>query len=156
MKPRTSFGQHTLPREYFLSPEIYELERERIFSRHWLLAGHVSQVPKPGSFFVFDVDRESVLVVRGGDGVVRAFHNHCRHRGTRLCSEHQGTLGGGIQCPYHAWTYGLDGALRAAPNMTDVPGFDRAGTYALLFLRIDEMLQLARRELLVVDVQLLQ
>jgi phenylpropionate dioxygenase-like ring-hydroxylating dioxygenase large terminal subunit len=126
MKPRTAFGQHTLPREYFVSPEIYEMERERIFSRSWMLAGHVSQLRKPGDFFVFDIDRESVLVVRGADGEIRAFHNHCRHRGTRLCSEHKGTLGGAIQCPYHAWTYGLDGALRAAPNMNDVPGFDRA------------------------------
>jgi phenylpropionate dioxygenase-like ring-hydroxylating dioxygenase large terminal subunit len=126
MKARSAFGQHTLSREYFVSPEIYEMERERIFSRSWMLAGHVSQLRKPGDFFVFDIDRESVLVVRGGDGEIRAFHNHCRHRGTRLCSEHQGTLGGAIQCPYHAWTYGLDGALRAAPNMNDVPGFDRA------------------------------
>ena len=126
MKTRTSFGQRTLPREYFVSPEIYELERERIFSKSWLLAGHVSQLAQPGSYFVFDADRESVLVVRGADGEVRAFHNHCRHRGTRLCTEHEGTLGGAIQCPYHAWTYGLDGALRAAPNMNDVPGFDRA------------------------------
>jgi Rieske 2Fe-2S family protein len=124
MKPRTAFGQHTLPREYFVSPEVYELERERIFSRSWLLAGHVSHLEKPGDFFVYDIDRESVLVVRGGDGVIRAFHNHCRHRGTRLC-DGQGSVGGAIQCPYHAWTYGLDGALRAAPNMQDVPGFDR-------------------------------
>ncbi len=126
MKTRTSFGQRTLPREYFVSDEIYRTEQERIFSRHWLLAGHVSQLPTTGSYFVFEQDRESVLVVRGADGQVRAFHNHCRHRGTRLCTEHQGTVGTAIQCPYHAWTYGLDGALRAAPNMQDVQGFDRA------------------------------
>jgi Rieske 2Fe-2S family protein len=53
-----------------------------------------------------------VLVVRGGDGLISACHNHCRHRGTRLCDARQGTVGGAIQCPYHAWTYGLDGALR--------------------------------------------
>ena len=97
MKTRTAFGQRTLPREYFVSPEVYELERERIFSKSWLLAGHVSQLAKPGDYFVFDVDRESVLVVRGADGEVRAFHNHCRHRGTRLCADHEGTLGGAIQ-----------------------------------------------------------
>jgi Rieske 2Fe-2S family protein len=131
MKPRTSFGQRTLPREYFVSPDIYRAEQERIFAKHWLLAGHVSQLAEPGSFFVFEQDRESVLLVRGraesgAAGPVRAFHNHCRHRGTRLCTEHAGTLPNAIQCPYHAWTYGLDGALRAAPNMTDVAGFDRA------------------------------
>ena len=126
MKQRSAFGQHTLPREYFVSEEIYRLEHERVFGRSWLLAGHVSQLDGPGAYFVHTLGRESVLVVRDGDGAVRAFHNHCRHRGTRLCSEPAGTLGAAIQCPYHAWTYGLDGALRAAPNMTGVAGFDRA------------------------------
>ena len=126
MKQRTAFGQHTLPREYFTSEEVYRLEGERIFGRSWLLAGHVSELAGPGSYLVFDFDAESVLVLRDGAGQIRAFHNHCRHRGTRLCTEPAGTLGAAIQCPYHAWTYGLDGALRAAPNMTDVAGFDRA------------------------------
>jgi glycine betaine catabolism A len=130
MKPRTAFGQHTLPREYFTSPEVFTREHERIFARCWLLAGHVSQLAEAGSCLTYEVGRESVLVVRDAGGEVRAFHNHCRHRGTRLCTEHQGSLGSAIQCPYHAWTYGLDGALRAAPNMSGVPGFDRA-EYAL-------------------------
>jgi len=126
MKSRSSFGQHTLPREYFVSPEVWETEQERIFGRSWLLAGHLSQLREPGSYFTHEVGRENVLVVRDREGVVRAFHNHCRHRGTRLCAEHSGTLGTAIQCPYHAWTYGLDGALRAAPNMQGVAGFDRS------------------------------
>jgi Rieske 2Fe-2S family protein len=126
MKQRTAFGQHTLPREYFTSEEVYRLEGERIFGRSWLLAGHVSELAGPGSYLVFDFDAESVLVLRDAAGQIRAFHNHCRHRGTRLCTDPAGTLGAAIQCPYHAWTYGLDGALRAAPNMTDVAGFDRA------------------------------
>ncbi|HEV8630072.1 MAG TPA: aromatic ring-hydroxylating dioxygenase subunit alpha [Thermoanaerobaculia bacterium] len=126
MKERSSRGQHTLAREYFTSEEIFRLEHERIFSRSWLLAGHVSQLAGPGSYFTFEVGRESVVVLRDRTGEIRAFHNHCRHRGTRLCSEHAGTLGTAIQCPYHAWTYGLDGALRAAPNMQGVAGFDRA------------------------------
>lgn len=123
MKPRTSFGQHTLPGRYFTSEEIFLAERERIFHRSWLLAGHVSQLPSPGSFFLFELDGESVVVLRDGEGTVRAFHNLCRHRGSRLCLESSGELGHAIQCPYHAWTYGLDGALRAAPNMTGVAGF---------------------------------
>jgi Rieske 2Fe-2S family protein len=126
MRPRTAFGQHTLPGEHFTSEEIFRAERERIFHRAWLLAGHVSQLPSAGSFFRFDLDRESVLVWRDGDGGVRAFHNLCRHRGSRLCAEPHGALGPSIQCPYHAWTYGLDGALKAAPNMADVQGFDKA------------------------------
>jgi glycine betaine catabolism A len=141
MKTRTASGQHTLPREYFTSEEIFRAERERIFHRSWLLAGHVSQLAVPGSYFLFELGSESVIVLRGypqgsegpegPEGPIRAFHNLCRHRGSRLCGEHAGTLGKAIQCPYHAWTYGLDGALRAAPNMNEVAGFDRAA-YPLL------------------------
>jgi glycine betaine catabolism A len=126
MKKRTAFGQHTLAREYFTSEEIFQAERKRIFFRSWLLAGHVSQLEKPGSYFLFELDRESVIVLRDADGEIRAFHNHCRHRGSRLCQQASGVLGSAIQCPYHAWTYGLDGALRAVPAMTEVAGFDRA------------------------------
>jgi Rieske 2Fe-2S family protein len=124
MKRRTAAGQHTLARQYFTSEDVFRAERERIFSRSWLLAGHGSQLAHPGSYFLFELDRESVIVLRGDE--IRAFHNHCRHRGSRLCQEHAGTLGQAIQCPYHAWTYGLDGGLRAAPNMKEVAGFDRA------------------------------
>jgi Rieske 2Fe-2S family protein len=124
MSPRTAFGQHTLPGEYFTSEEIFRAERERIFHSSWLLAGHVSQLATAGSYFLFELDRESVVVLRDGEGTVRAFHNLCRHRGSRLCLAPCGELGHAIQCPYHAWTYGLNGALRAAPNMTGVAGFD--------------------------------
>jgi Rieske 2Fe-2S family protein len=126
MKPRTAFGQHTLAGEYFTSEEIFRAERERIFHRSWLLAGHVSQLATAGSYFLFELDRESVLVVRDAAGQLRAFHNLCRHRGSRLCLASQGEVGTALQCPYHAWTYGLDGALRAAPTMSDVDGFDPA------------------------------
>lgn len=124
MKPRTSFGQRTLPREYFTSEEIFDLERERIFGQSWLLAGHVSQLRETGGYFLFELGEESVIVLRDREGTVRAFHNHCRHRGSRLCQEVSGSLGPRIQCPYHAWTYGLDGSLLGAPNMSDVHGFD--------------------------------
>ena len=137
MKPRTSFGQLTLSGEYFTSDEIFHLERERIFHRSWLVAGHVSQLASLGSFFLFELDRESVMVVRGTDGEIRAFHNLCRHRGSRLCGDPSGVLGKAIQCPYHAWTYGLDGALRAAPNMTEVHGFDK-GDWSLLPVALAE------------------
>jgi len=130
MKPRTSFGQHTLSREYFTSGDIFQTERERIFYRSWLLVGHVSQLEAAGSYFLFELDRESVIVLRDGNGEIHAFHNHCRHRGSRLCQEAKGTLGTSIQCPYHAWTYGLDGALRAVPAMSDVAGF-KVGDFPL-------------------------
>lgn len=137
MKSRTSFGQRTLSGEYFSSDEIFQAERERIFSRSWLLAGHVSQVASPGSFFLFELNRESVIVVCGTDGEIRAFHNLCRHRGTRLCGDPDGVFGKAIQCPYHAWTYGLDGALRGAPNMGDVHGFDK-GDWSLLPVALEQ------------------
>ena len=130
MKSRTSFGQHTLPREYFVSDDVFRAERERIFYTSWLLVGHVSALGRPGAYFLFELDDESVIVLRDGAGGVRAFHNHCRHRGSRLCREASGAFGATIQCPYHAWTYGLDGALRAVPAMTDVAGF-RTGDYPL-------------------------
>ena len=126
MKTRTAHGQHALRGEYFQSADIWRLEQERIFCRHWLLAGHVSALPESGSYFLHERGNDSVIVVRGASGTVRAFHNFCRHRGTRLCTESRGQMGNAIRCSYHAWTYGLDGALKGAPNMQDDAGFDKA------------------------------
>jgi Rieske 2Fe-2S family protein len=126
VKSRTSFGQRTLPREVFVSDAIFATERERVFGASWLLVGHASDVADAGDYFVHDVDRESVIVLRDSAGALRAFHNHCRHRGSRLCAQASGRFGTTIQCPYHAWTYALDGALRDVPVMTDVDGFDTA------------------------------
>ena len=115
-----------LPREYFVSGEIYAQEQNRLFSRRWLCAGHQSEIGKPGAFFVADIAGESVIIVRDRRNVVRGFFNVCRHRGTRICE----TAGTGVcetfQCPYHAWTYGLDGRLIGAPHMDKVDGFDKA------------------------------
>src|SRR4026208_551656 len=109
MRSRTARGQRTLPTEYFTSPELFAEERGKIFRGRWLYAGHVSQVEKPGDFFLFELDHESVIVLRDrseqGHGVLRAHHNFCRHRGTRLCMDAHGSVSAGIQCPYHAWTY---------------------------------------------------
>ncbi len=123
---RTSHGQCTLPAEYFNSSEIWRLEQERVFRRSWLLAGHVTQLPENGSYFLHQSGNESVIVLRDGAGEIRTHHNFCRHRGTRLCTEHRGQLGDALRCSYHAWTYGLDGTLKAAPHMQDVAGFDKA------------------------------
>ena len=118
-------GAKTLPGEYFVSPEIFEEEREKIFSRQWVLVGHQSQIADPGDFFVPDVAAESLIVARDKNGEIRGFYNVCRHRGTRLCEEQSGHSAA-IQCPYHAWTYGLDGRLIGSPHMDEVPGFDRS------------------------------
>jgi Rieske 2Fe-2S family protein len=117
-------GATTLPQKYFISTEAFVAEQERIFSRHWLLVGHQSQVAQAGDFFVQDVGPESVIVTRDRAGTIRGFYNVCRHRGTRLCEEESGH-GSTIQCPYHAWTYGLDGRLVGAPHLDEMPEFDR-------------------------------
>jgi glycine betaine catabolism A len=116
----------TLPGEYYVSPEIFAREAQTIFSKRWLCAGRADALPAPGDYALFESAGESVILVRGRDQALRAFFNVCRHRGTRLCEAESGRFGGGIQCSYHAWTYGLDGALLGAPLMAEVPWFDRA------------------------------
>src|ERR1022692_2117823 len=120
-------GAKTLPQRYFVSPEIFEKEQNVLFSARWVLVGHQSQIAKAGDYFVQEVAGESLIVVRDKGGEVRGFYNVCRHRGTRLCEDQVGHSSK-IQCPYHAWTYGLDGKLIGVPNMDEesVPGFDKA------------------------------
>jgi Rieske 2Fe-2S family protein len=118
-------GAKSLPRRYFVSPEVYAEEQEKIFSGHWILVGHQSQIAKAGDYFVEEVAGESLIIVRDKSGDVHGFYNVCRHRGTRLCEDQSGHSSA-IQCPYHAWTYGLDGRLIGAPHMDDVKGFDKA------------------------------
>jgi len=115
----------TLPAEAYANPAWFAREMEHIFSAMWIAAGRTEELSCRGQFFRRDVAGASILVVRDGDDVIRAFHNVCRHRGTRLCTEARGQVSS-IQCPYHAWTYGLDGRLLAAPQMDDVEGFDKA------------------------------
>jgi Rieske 2Fe-2S family protein len=114
----------TLPQRYFTSAEIFAEEQAKIFSGHWLLAGHVSQVAQPGDYYVQEVADESVIIVRDRKEVVRGYYNVCRHRGTRLCEDQSGHSHT-IQCPYHAWTYALDGRLVGAPHMDEVKSFHR-------------------------------
>jgi phenylpropionate dioxygenase-like ring-hydroxylating dioxygenase large terminal subunit len=120
----TAQGATTLPQRYFVSPEVFEEELEKIFAERWVLVGHQSEVAKAGDYFVRDVAGESLIIVRDKNDKVRAFYNVCRHRGTRLCEEERGH-GAAIQCPYHAWTYGLDGRLIGAPHMDEVKSFKR-------------------------------
>jgi Rieske 2Fe-2S family protein len=117
-------GAKTLPQCYFVSPELFETELEKIFARHWVLVGHQSEMATAGDYFVREVAGESLIIARNKSGEIRAFYNVCRHRGTRLCEEEQGH-GAAIQCPYHAWTYGLDGRLIGAPHMDEVKEFKR-------------------------------
>ena len=115
----------TLPGRFYHDPAIYAQELQTMFSRMWLCVGREEDIENPGDYLTRTVGEESVVVLRDASGAVNAFHNVCRHRGSRLLSEPSGTGLKHVQCPYHAWTYGLDGALRAAPHMEDAREFDR-------------------------------
>jgi glycine betaine catabolism A len=116
----------TLPREYFTSPAIFAEEHEKIFTQRWLCVGREDRIPKPGDYFLQQVGVESIIVLRDRAGSLRAFYNVCRHRGTRLCEAATGRLSETIQCPYHAWTYALDGRLIGAPSSDTIEGFSKA------------------------------
>ncbi len=102
-----------LERAFYTAADVFRADLDRIWRRHWLYAGHTCQVPKPGDWITWSIGADQVLIVRGRDGAVRAFHNVCRHRGARLCNAAAGNSAS-IVCPYHAWTYDLDGRLRTA------------------------------------------
>jgi Rieske 2Fe-2S family protein len=119
-------GARTLAGRYYTSAELAAEENERVFARNWICAGREESVATPGDYMLATVAGESLIIVRDREGELHAFYNVCRHRGTRLCAEQRGHLSGTIQCPYHAWTYRLDGRLIGAPHMADTPGFDTA------------------------------
>jgi phenylpropionate dioxygenase-like ring-hydroxylating dioxygenase large terminal subunit/AcrR family transcriptional regulator len=112
----------TLPPWVYRDPEFHELENEYVFRRHWLLVGHASQAPATGDYMTLDVAGERALVIRDDDGALRAFHNVCRHRASRVVAGATGSCGGSIVCPYHGWTYGYDGRLQSVPSGQ---GFDQ-------------------------------
>jgi Rieske 2Fe-2S family protein len=109
---------YSLDQRFYVDPEIYELELERIINRNWILAGHQSQLPGPGDFKVMKVGRESAIIVRGQDDKIRAFANVCRHRGSLVCLEAHGNTRK-FTCPYHGWVYDTDGKLVGARDMPD-------------------------------------
>jgi glycine betaine catabolism A len=106
----------TLTGPDYRSQDVFELERERIFAREWFYAARADEAPEPGDWVAVDVAGESVLLVRGSDGELRGFYNVCRHRGSRLCeAETSGHVKRVIKCPYHAWSYDLEGSLVGTP-----------------------------------------
>lgn len=128
--------ERALAPEFYTDPEIYAREQRGLMARTWQFAGHVSQVREAGDYFEFTIAGESLFCVRGQDGVLRGFYNVCQHRA------HQLVKGSGncrlVVCPYHAWTYQLDGRLRSGPNVQSVPGFDR-DSIRLTEVRIEEL-----------------
>jgi len=115
----------SLPSYVYTSDEIFKLEMERIFYSNWLSICHTSQIQRPGDIFVQNIGTKSVLVVMGDDGKVRAFHNVCRHKGSRLISDSKKSGARVIQCPYHSWTYRLDGTLAGCPDIESWRDFDK-------------------------------
>jgi Rieske 2Fe-2S family protein len=125
-------GAKSLPQRYFTSPEVFVAEREEIFCAQWILVGHQSEIANAGDYFLAEVAGENLIVIRppssdygaaGDKAAIRAFYNVCRHRGSRLCEKASGQARA-IQCPYHAWTYSLDGKLIGAPEMA--ANFDKS------------------------------
>jgi Rieske 2Fe-2S family protein len=118
--------RETLPGRYYTDPTIFAAEQALLFETGWFCAVLAADIPSPGDFETVQVGRESVIVARGRDGAVRAHLNVCRHRGARICTEDTGTVRRSFQCPYHAWTYGLDGSLVSAPHLREMPDVDRS------------------------------
>ena len=102
-------------RDVYIDPEVFQLEMERLWSRTWIYVGHASQVPHPGDFITADIAAKPVIMVRHTDGSVRVLMNRCAHKGTKVVYDFSGNTGKTFRCPYHAWTYRLDGSLLNIP-----------------------------------------
>ncbi len=114
---------HTLPGELYVSEDAFAFDAHVMLRSVWLYACTVAHVKQPGDFFLFELANNSIIIIRGRDMQVRAFYNSCRHRGARICHDQMGCAPR-LMCPYHQWTYGLDGGLLAARNMAE--DFDKA------------------------------
>ena len=116
---------YTIPAPWYLDARIEEAEREMVFGRNWIAVGRLDQVAAEGQFFTVEFAGEPIVVVRGSDGELRAFYNVCRHHAAAVANVPCGTVQH-LRCPYHGWTYGLDGSLKGAPEFAGVCNFDRA------------------------------
>ncbi|MGY5809132.1 aromatic ring-hydroxylating oxygenase subunit alpha [Rhizobium sp. LEGMi198b] len=107
---------HALERPFYTDPGIFQLDMEHIWYQEWLFAGHECELPKAGGYLTLQVGEYPIMIVRDEKGTIRAMHNTCRHRGSKICKEHKGNSAK-LVCPYHQWTYGLDGNLLFARHM---------------------------------------
>ena len=124
----------TIPGAWYTDDRIAELEREHVFGRTWQVVGRLDQVVSAGQYFTAEVAGEPILVVRGADGALRAFYNVCRHHATAVAWSAEG-IATSFRCPYHGWTYGLDGALKGVTDFDGVRCFDRA-RHGLMEMRV--------------------
>jgi phenylpropionate dioxygenase-like ring-hydroxylating dioxygenase large terminal subunit len=121
-----NWDRRGLPAWTYRSESMLELEKREVFHTHWQIAGHVSDIPKPGDYLTFDIGEERALVIRGEDGIIRAFNNLCRHRGARVAPETQGHCKNALVCPFHGWVYNLDGTLRGPARPKSFGDLDRS------------------------------
>ena len=124
---------HTLPQPFYTDPELYRFDLDAVFARSWIHVGFTCEVAEPGSYLATRIGASPVVVTRDRDGVLRGFHNACRHRGAQLCAEGSGRRSL-LVCPYHQWSYRLDGRLARAARMGEA--FDPAA-HALVPIRVE-------------------
>jgi len=133
------FGEsRTLPAQAYTSPEVFSWEQTELFASTWTCVGRIDDLVAPGQVRALQVSGEGILLVRDNDGVVRAFSNVCRHRGHELAPVGEAIDVRLIRCPYHSWSYRLDGSLRAAPTFTQSQGFDR-DDFSLIGMAVGEL-----------------
>jgi len=115
-----------MPREYYVSPAIFEEELEKVLRQQWLLVGHANSLKVPGAYSVKQVGPESLIIARDPQGSLRAYYNVCRHRGYQILDDGSAGCAEGFVCPYHKWTYDNAGCLRRVPGAKDSREFDFA------------------------------
>lgn len=124
LKPPLNWNRSGLPSWTYFNEELFELEAEELFRKHWQIACHTSDIPKKGSYVTFDLVGERALIIRDDENEIRAFHNVCRHRGSRVLDTAEGRCKSIISCPFHGWSYNLDGSLRGAAKASSFPVLD--------------------------------
>ena len=124
IKPNLNWNRSGLPSWTYFNQELFELESEELFRRHWQIACHTSDIPKKGNYITFDIVGERAIVIRDQKNKIRAFHNVCRHRGSRVVEYIEGHCKKSINCPFHGWSYNLDGTLIGPANSNSFPKLD--------------------------------
>jgi len=132
-------SQRAMPAWVYGHAEMARLEYERLLLPSWQIVCHVNSIPKAGDYVTLDLGRDNILVTRAGDGRIHAFHNVCRHRAARLV-EGSGSCGALIRCPYHGWSYGLDGKLRGVPVRESFAGGLNADELGLMAVKSEQFL----------------
>ncbi len=126
---------HTLPQPFYTDPDLLRFDLDAVFGRSWIMVGFDCEIPRPGTYLATRIGDSPIVVVRDRDGALQGFHNACRHRGAQLCADGTGRRSL-LVCPYHQWSYGLDGRLVRAARMADT--FDPA-EHALIPIRVESV-----------------